>query len=372
MKLSDNQKLLLKDFINSDIFQTKSIENYSEYWNQYASSINTTLGKNNNIISFGGTGGSALYESKLTKLKNLLFNTKALFDIKFIFKKINFKRKKFLNSLRIKYLSWEDGFNAVMSSNEIVSYSDSKYFVNHDHLRNYKSVFKSSKEVIKDYKKWGPMPIYGKMFIHYYNFNLLQPFILEKERQNFMEIGGGNGLFASILSRKYKPQNYIMIDLPETLVNTYCYLSNCSEEYKIYLPNLFKTKESLMKVLNNNDNHSTNFIFLTPNQKDIIPENFVDFSANMSSFQEMDLRHIKEYFSLIKKVSKKDALFYCANRIQKQSHGESGIECKSKPNMFYEYPWDNEDERLIDEVNRLHNSCSKEPTAIRLVKINKK
>ena len=61
----------------------------------------------------------------------------------------------------------------------------------------------------------------------------------DKERQNFMEIGGGNGLFASILSRKYKPKNYIMIDLPETLVNTYCYLSNCSNEYDIFLPNSF-------------------------------------------------------------------------------------------------------------------------------------
>ncbi len=56
-----------------------------------------------------------------------------------------------------------------------------------------------------------------------------------------------------------------------------------------------------MKILNNNDNHSTNFILLTPNQKDIIPDNCVDFSANMSSFQGMDVRYIKEYFSLIRK-----------------------------------------------------------------------
>ena len=133
-----------------------------------------------------------------------------------------------------------------MKNDNLIKHVLSDHYVNHIELGSkYKNIFKTSKEVVEDYKKWGSMKITEKMFIHYYNFNLLHPYILEQKKEfksNFLDIGGGNGLLASILVKNHKPKNMFLIDLPQTIVNSYCYLANCFKENNIFLPTEFNSK----------------------------------------------------------------------------------------------------------------------------------
>ena len=83
----------------------------------------------------------------------------------------------------IKHLTWAQGFDAVMQNDKLIQHVLSEHYINHIELKNkYKNIYKSSKEVINDYKNWGSMKITEKMFIHYYNFNLLHPYLSNQKK----------------------------------------------------------------------------------------------------------------------------------------------------------------------------------------------
>ena len=82
---------------------------------------------------------------------------------------------------------------------------------------------------------------------------------------------------------------------------------------------------------------------------------------------------IDYYFLEIERVSKKgkDSYFFCANRVEKIPTDSNAFKVMQEepPNRFYEYPWQEKNERLIDEVSRLHRLCNLDAHAIRLERI---
>ena len=375
MKLSKERIKYLKEFIYSDFYIKSNESNYSDYWKEFSNEMKIDFKSNNEVIVYGGTKGASLYFNKIDLLKNLFYHHSLKKSIKILINYFKNKLISFREYSKIRHLKWEEGFDAVMNNKKIINHVLSKYYINHKELKNkYKNIFSSSKEVKQDYQKWGSMKITEKTFIHYYNYNILHPYLKNKYdnyQSTIMDIGGGNGLLASILSKKHKPKNMILVDLPQTIINSFCYLSSCFEECNIYLPTEFKSKKDFINILKEDEESKTKFILLTPEQISYIPENFVDLSINTTSFQEMNYEKIEDYFKLIEKVSKNRGLFYCVNRVQKLTYGKDCLTYSEKPIIFYEYPWDKKNNLLIDEVSRLYNACQYEPAAIRLQEIIK-
>ena len=375
MKLSSEKILYLKKFLNSVKSKSTNLDFYSDYWKYFASEMRVDFKDDNEVIVYGGSKGASIYFNKIILLRNLFYLNSFKKSSSFLLKYLKNKLLQFKNARKIKKLNWAEGFDRVMRNDQLTEHILSEHYVNHLELRaKYKNIYGTSKEVIKDYKKWGSMKITEKMFMHYYNFNLLYPYLSRQDKDfqsTFMDIGGGNGLLASILCSKHKPKNMIIVDLPQTLINSYCYLGNCFTENNIYLPNEFNSKEDLQKIMNKDSSLGTSFYLLSPDQISFIPSNSVDLSINSTSFQEMNFEQIQDYFDLIERVSKNKSLFYCVNRVQKSPHGQESSRYKGKPNIFYEYPWAKKNKLLINEISRLYGVCQYEPVAIRLQEISK-
>ena len=55
----------------------------------------------------------------------------------------------------------------------------------------------------------------------------------------------------------------ILIDLPQTTINSYCYLANCFSENDIYLPTEFNSKKDLENKIEKAKGIGTSFFLLT-------------------------------------------------------------------------------------------------------------
>jgi hypothetical protein len=187
-----------------------------------------------------------------------------------------------------------------------------------------------------------------------------------------MEIGGGSGNLASVLYKEYSPKLLLMIDLPESIVNSFVFLASIFPKAHFVLPNL--AEDYINKYFANDlaTEHGA-IVFLTPLQAHFLPSNVVDLAINTHSFQEMTHDQIAEYFGLIERVSKEKSLFFCANRVEKiPCSGNSYTEIqKDPPNRFYDYPWHQKNIRIIDEISRLHRVCLADGVALRLESIVK-
>ena len=161
--------------------------------------------------------------------------------------------------------------------------------------------------------------------------DFLEKNISDLDSKKFCVIGDGYGRFGSILKSIYPNCSVIYINLGRTLVFDYYYTS------KVF-PN------SNHQLNRTQDKFSDDFTYIEA-------ERYREFKLeaeifiNIASMQEMDMKTINEYFSLIKSQSQ-PVYFYCANRISKKLPDGSII-------IFNEYPWDGM-KVLIDELCPWH------------------
>jgi putative sugar O-methyltransferase len=271
-------------------------------------------------------------------------------------------------------MTWAKGFNATMQHHPVIDPDLSPYRINHHKLkRDFDNVLVSVEDIRQHYAKWAPYSLTDHVIIAYYFRNILVPYINRQKALNFMEIGGGSGNLASILYREFSPRIFFMVDLPESIINAFAFLSRTFPNARIVLP------DSSIEFINSFDEQNTvkdyegAFVFLTPWQINHLPSDIVDLSINTHSFQEMTHGQISDYFNLIERVNRNESFFFCANRVEKiPTNSNSYTEVQAEPpNRFYEYPWQSKNIRLIDEISRLHRVCSADGTAIRLEKIVK-
>ena len=161
--------------------------------------------------------------------------------------------------------------------------------------------------------------------------DFLERNISNLESKRFCLIGDGYGRFGSILKSIYPNCSVIYINLGRTLVFDYYYTS------KVF-PN------SNHQLNRTQDKFSDDFTYIEA-------ERYREFKLeaeifiNIASMQEMDMKTINEYFSLIKSQPQ-SVYFYCANRISKKLPDGSIIN-------FNEYPWSGM-KVLIDELCPWH------------------
>ena len=161
--------------------------------------------------------------------------------------------------------------------------------------------------------------------------DFLERNISNLESKRFCLIGDGYGRFGSILKSIYPNCSVIYINLGRTLVFDYYYTSK-----------VFPSSNHQLNITQ--DKLSDDFTYIEAERyREFTLE--AEIFINIASMQEMDMKTINEYFSLIKSQSQ-PVYFYCANRISKKLPDSSIIN-------FNEYPW-NGMKVLIDELCPWH------------------
>jgi len=199
-------------------------------------------------------------------------------------------------------------------------------------------IFKTSKELRKNWFLARKYLAHSSIFTAAYHHAMCTHF-LNGEAKRYLEIGAGNGNLASFF-KHYNQANVVIIDLPETILYSCCYLKNIFPNATMLLPNELSFPLTEGKL----DEHD--FIFVVPSQSHMLPKKAFDLVANTSSMQEMTHSQIQEYFNLVQEVSKEGALWCNVNRVEKFPSATE------KPIRAFEFPYRKSNEVLVDQVDR--------------------
>lgn len=131
-----------------------------------------------------------------------------------------------------------------------------------------------------------------------YNFfNEIYPLLKEEigtDRQiAYLEIGAGSCGLIKVMKRKMDDLQAIIVDLPTTIPSGFCNLSHSFPDCTFLLPNEIQTAQQT-------DLSKFDFVFLTPDLKDILSDNYFDIAVNTDSFAEMSPDVVRGYFNLMR------------------------------------------------------------------------
>lgn len=135
-------------------------------------------------------------------------------------------------------------------------------------------------------------------------------------RKLFFEIGAGYGSTAYHLSQVYKNVTCIILDLPETLIFSGCYLSMLNPERTyIYTP-----EQPLDQILQPAKLAQYDFVLVPNYRLDVLKTSQFDAVINVASLQEMRTDQVEEYLDAIQKTCK--GFFYCYNQDHQPRNSE--------------------------------------------------
>lgn len=349
-----------QEFLNSKEY--KDIPNFSksEYWDYHSELIDIKISGNKIKL----TGCSGFYIPPLKKPTVLKISKRIIKVMKNPYLLISFLKEKIgMHANEISLLNYYDAFNKVLNHDPITDPDLSPHRINFKKLKEKNGILSSVNEIKSDYfgRKY---KVNDQIVRAYYYFNILNGYMDLKGIHKILEIGAGNGNLISIIHHKVSNCNIIDVDLPETLSHCILFIKDLFPEARILMPN-----EARDKNFNNYD-----FIFLTPNQIDLIENDSIDLAINISSFQEMTHQQIQIYFDLIQSCCAHGSYFLCGNRVEKIPSGEAPFvkECQNPPNRFSEYPWNDANDILIYEICRFTRLVQLDNAFIRLEIFNKK
>jgi len=142
--------------------------------------------------------------------------------------------------------------------------------------------------------------------INYYN--LIRKFINEKNV--VCEVGSGSGLLSAMVNYNKNTTN-IMIDIPEVMLAGISLCATLFPGKKFLLPNEIKNRFNIRDY---------DFIFMSPEQINLIDRETVDFGINTQSFMEMDFEEVDKYLNFFNYVTKNKGYFFCSNRLRKRHY----------------------------------------------------
>ena len=124
---------------------------------------------------------------------------------------------------------------------------------------------------------------------------------------SILEIGAGSGIFSALMQDRFSSKN-IIIDIPYTLQNSIALFMSIYPSKKFILPNEISEKTNI---------YDYDFIFLTPEQKNLVKDGTVGLAINTQSFMEMDYKEVEDYFSFVNRVVLDGGYFFNSNRMRK-------------------------------------------------------
>ena len=141
-------------------------------------------------------------------------------------------------------------------------------------------------------------------------FNLINKYI--NNGDVVCEVGSGSAVLSALIHERRKAKN-ILIDIPEVMLVAISLLFTIFPNKRYLLPNEAKKLDKIN--INKYD-----FIFLTPNQINLINKDNVNFCINTQSFMEMDKLEVENYLKFFDKILKIDGYFFCSNRLRKRHY----------------------------------------------------
>ncbi|HEY5410826.1 MAG TPA: putative sugar O-methyltransferase, partial [Caulobacteraceae bacterium] len=209
--------------------------------------------------------------------------------------------------------------------------------------------FLKQKEVFDEYVAWidrlGIASNLGVARLYWYHIRLRQLTVelIGVFDGIFLEIGSGSGLFGIMLADRGLVRHYVMVDLPEMLLNAMVHVST-------YLPD---SKIRLGETPDFSSNEQT-FWFLETGEIRKVPAGSVGVALNFNSFMEMDEAVRNFYIDEIYRSAAPDALFYNVNRRQRSMTRKDGRPFDNNPLLYPYRPTD----RIIEwETDECQENC---------------
>ncbi len=350
-----------REFLGSQEYKYTASHCKTEYWDYQSSIIDIDI--IGNKVKLRGSSGFTIPHSSNTASRIL---ERFIKGVRNPTKVIPWLKKKIgIPENGIKLLNYYDAFDKVMNHDPITDPVLSPYRINFKKLKEKNGVFGSAYEIRKNYFAGRKYGVTNFIILAYYWFNILNGYLDLKKVNRILEIGAGSGNLMSLLHHYLNNCTIIDVDLPESLSHSILFIKDLFPSANILMPNEINGKS---KNFNDYD-----FVFLTPNQIELIENDSVDLAINTSTFQELTHEQTKIYFDLIQRCCTQGAYFFCSNRIEKIPAGKDPYikECKNPPNRFSEYPWHASNDILIYEVCRLYRMVQLGSCFIRLEMINK-
>ncbi len=367
LKLSADLADRYMDFKNSKEFSEKNPDSMTAYWQHHANLISTNIDKT--TVTFRGASGvyippaPKLRVSSKTAFRHLGRLGRALFHPKTVFRYLIQRLLVYFHK-DPSFSTYNHAFDAVMQGKEVTGATGSPYRTDHSTLSQIDGVFDDSRSLSTHYRQWSGLSLSWNVISQYYLCNILRGHAHPHEFKTILEIGAGNGNMASVCLHEFPGSRVIIVDLPETLSVSIPFLGSLFPDFQLRLPHEF-----------GNDGWFDDFdiAFLTVGQIDLIPDNAVDLSINVSSFQEMRHAQIETYFDLIQRSTRQNGWFLCVNRVEKIPAGPdpNTVESAELPNRFSEYPWCSTNEVLVHEVHQMLRLVQLDNIMMRLEEIRK-
>jgi putative sugar O-methyltransferase len=367
LKLSADLADRYRVFKNSKEFSEDIVDSKTTYWQQHANLISTNIDKT--IVTVRGVSGVYIPPapgtgvSSKTGLRHLGRLGRALRHPKTVFQYL--AQRLFIYCHRGPlFSSYNQAFDAVMQGKEVAALSWSPYRTDHSTLAQIDGVFDDSRSLSDHYRHWSGHSLSWNVIAQYYLCNILRGRARPQEFETILEIGAGNGNMTSVCLHEFPGSRVIIVDLPETLSVSIPFLGSLFPDCRLRLPHEF-----------GNDGWVDDFdiAFLTVGQIDLIPDDVVDLSINVASFQEMRHAQIETYFDLIQRTTRQNGWFLCVNRVEKIPVGSDSRSdtFAEPPNRFSEYPWRSTNEVLVHEVHQMMRLVQMDNLMLRLEEIRK-
>jgi putative sugar O-methyltransferase len=154
---------------------------------------------------------------------------------------------------------------------------------------------------------------------------------MQNTRMRFLMIGDGFGVLAALFKAVFPSSTIFLVDLGRTLLfQSY----HCGKAYP---------DSAHVLVDNLVDPNNADFVYCPTENLDMLDQFKFHGAVNISSMGEMTIPAIERYFEFFRNHFEEDNFFYCCNREFKVLVGGERTE-------FYQYPWSEKDEHLIDKV----------------------
>ena len=238
----------------------------------------------------------------------------------------------------------------------------SPYRIDYRKFAEKEGCFTSLKQLKKHFFCGKNYELEDHMIRSYYHYNILNYYTPLSDAKRVLEIGAGNGNFASIFKYCHPKMTYFIVDLAETLCASTVFLQDVFPNVKTLLPNEIEGKKF--------DDYD--FVFLTPGQIDVLEDQSFDLVSNLSSFQEMTKKQIADYFELAHRILKKGSgHLYACNRVEKIPTGDDPYNkaCHEDIIRFSEFPWFENVETKVYEICKFSRLTQIDNMFMRLDKI---
>lgn len=254
-----------------------------------------------------------------------------------------------LSSCVTQYLAYD----MIVKADQRIDYDENPFRFDH---RKLEFLFKSSAALRQQWFLKDRYFADGHIITSAYYYSLFSHW-LPSDAHLYLEIGAGNGNLASFF-RHYGHMKISIIDLPETILYSFCYLNSIFPELRCLLPNEIQvplTAESIRE-------HDV--IFLLPSQGELLPDSVFDLAVNVHSMQEMNQNHIDEYIKLVQKKLKDGGIWCNSNRVEKVPSRTGS------PIRAFCFPYVSKNEVLVDEVDRYMRLIQLDGVCVRVERKN--